>query len=52
MPWLTINGTDPKILAHVTEKNDGVIGFMVEMVPARHATIGDLAACVIVRAPI
>lgn len=38
-------GIAPKFLAHVTENRNRVIGFMVEMVPARRATICDLSAC-------
>lgn len=35
----------PKFLAHVTENNDRVIGFMIELVSCRHANIEDLPAC-------
>jgi hypothetical protein len=42
-----IEGHDigPRFLAHVTENTDRVIGYMVERVPGRHATIDDLSAC-------
>jgi hypothetical protein len=39
------HGIGPKFLAHVTENNDRVIGYMVERVKARRATLSDLAAC-------
>jgi hypothetical protein len=35
----------PKFIAHVTENNNRVIGFMIEAVSCRQANIGDLPAC-------
>jgi hypothetical protein len=35
----------PKFLAHVTENNVRVIGYMIEMVMARRAAVDDLPAC-------
>lgn len=39
------HGIGPKFLAHVTENGERVYGYMLERVPARHATIDDLQAC-------
>lgn len=42
-----IHGHDigPKFLAHITENHDRIIGFMVERLQARIATISDLGKC-------
>ena len=39
------HGIGPKFLAHVTENEERVYGYMLERVQARHATIDDLQAC-------
>lgn len=39
------HGIGPKFLAHITENEERVYGYMVESVTARHATIDDLQAC-------
>lgn len=39
------HGIGPKFLSHVTENTERVCGYMVESLPARHATIDDLPAC-------
>ena len=42
-----VDGHDigPKFLAHVTENHDRVIGYMVERLHGRHATLANLASC-------
>jgi hypothetical protein len=42
-----ITGHDigPRFVAHITENNNRVCGYMTEYSEARHADIGDLAAC-------
>jgi len=42
-----VHGHDigPKFLAHITENHDRIIGFMVERLQARIATISDLGKC-------
>jgi hypothetical protein len=39
------HGIGPKFLAHITENEERVYGYMLESVTARHATIDDLQAC-------
>jgi hypothetical protein len=38
-------GIAPKFFAHVTENRNRVIGYIVEIVKARRATIADLPSC-------
>ncbi|WEW59163.1 hypothetical protein PRK78_004632 [Emydomyces testavorans] len=35
----------PRFLAHITENQERVIGYVVERVPGRHATVDDLEPC-------
>jgi tRNA A-37 threonylcarbamoyl transferase component Bud32 len=39
------HGIGPKFLAHITENSERVYGYMLESLPARHATMDDLQAC-------
>lgn len=43
--WINGYGIGPKFLAHLTENNDRVIGYLIEDVQGRTATINDLPAC-------
>jgi len=39
------HGIGPRFLAHITENQERVCGYLLESHPARHATINDLQAC-------
>ena len=43
--WINGYGIRPKFLAHLTENNDRVIGYIIEDIEGRAAKIDDLPAC-------
>lgn len=43
--WINEYGIGPKFLAHLTENNDRVIGYIIEDVEGRPATVNDIPAC-------